>query len=57
MPTASLASQAGFFREARFSSLPTNLKKRAPLKTSEWEASFNLEMGTLQSDHAMAMRA
>ena len=57
MPTASLASQAGFFRGARFSSLPTNLKKRAPLKTSEWEASFNLEMGTLQSDYAMAMRA
>ena len=33
-----IASHAGVFRGARFSSLPTNDEKRAPLKTPAWEA-------------------
>ena len=36
-----LASHAGVFRGARFSSLPKN-EKRAPLKMPAWEATFGL---------------
>ena len=45
MSSQQVASHAGFFRGARFSSLPTKEQafvgrdeERAPLKTSAWEA-------------------
>ena len=43
----SLASHAGVFRGARFSSLPTHVRrdeKRAPLKTPLWEANNSLAL-------------
>ena len=35
-----LASHAGIFRGARLPSLPTRDERRAPLKTSAWEANL-----------------
>ena len=39
-----IASHEGFFRGARFSSLTSRDEKRAPLKTSAWEATLNINL-------------
>ena len=49
--TDSLASHAGVFRGARFSFLPTNDEKRAPLKMPAWEATDSRKRAQILADN------